>query len=352
MIDIHAVIRFLSEYTGPEIKIMEVCGTHTAAIFTGGIRSFLSPHIHLVSGPGCPVCVTPSSYIDRAIHLAMQDHTTVLSFGDMIRVPGTHLSLGEAKAEGASVELLYSPMDIVEKAQKHPEITFIMAAVGFETTIPAYTLLLDEMLKKRIVNIKLLPALKTILPAMEWICIHSHSIDAFLCPGHVSAIIGSTPYILLAEQYHKPCAIAGFSTELILLAIYDLLKQIKNGKAEVHNLYPSVVTAQGNQKALQKMQHYLLPSSGVWRGLGKLEHSCLVLRDIYQEYDASVPENQEEYDAELSTKDCRCGDVITGTITPDVCPAFGKNCTPSHPLGACMVSAEGACSIYIRYRIL
>lgn len=348
MIDIHDVIRYLTEYTGPDVKIMEVCGTHTAAIFTGGIRSFLSPSIHLVSGPGCPVCVTPSFYIDRAIYLSRQAHTTVLSFGDMIRVPGTHLSLGDAKSEGANVELLYSPLEIIKKAQNHPDITYIMAAVGFETTIPVYTLLLDQMLEKRLANIKLLPALKTILPAMEWVCKREHSIDAFLCPGHVSAIIGSDPYTILAQKYHKPCAIAGFSTELILLALYDLLKQIKNGNSEVHNLYPSVVTAQGNQKAQQKMKHYFVPSCGSWRGLGMLEKSCLTLRDIYQEYDASPQEDEAGYDdMEVSAKGCRCGEVITGAITPNLCPSFGISCTPVHPLGACMVSSEGACRIYM-----
>ena len=198
MMEISQVIDYLKEYNGPEIKLMEVCGTHTASIFKSGIRSLISPEIKLISGPGCPVCVTPTSYIDKCIDYAMMENHVLVTFGDMIKVPGEKASLSSVKGEGAKVEIMYSPFEVIEKATANPHITYVIAAVGFETTAPIYALVIGEAIEKGIKNIKLVTSLKTVIPALEWICKNEEGIDGFICPGHVSVIIGSEAYSELA----------------------------------------------------------------------------------------------------------------------------------------------------------
>ncbi|MEG0874519.1 MAG: hydrogenase formation protein HypD [Clostridiales bacterium] len=339
------VINYLKEYQGREIKLMEVCGTHTSAIFKNGIRSLISPKIKLISGPGCPVCVTPAAYIDKCIEYAKKENHVLYTFGDMIKVTGTTQSLAMAKGEGAKVELMFSPVEVVEKAKNNPQTTFVIAAVGFETTIPTYSVALEEALSQGVKNIKLVTALKTALPALDWICANEKGIDGFICPGHVSVITGSEIYADLAAKYKKPFVVAGFEGEHLLAVIYDLVKQIENNTSEVENLYQNAVKTNGNIKALTLIDKYFIPGNAMWRGLGIIPDSGMYLKEQYSQYDGGS--FGLDKDVELP-KSCRCSEVIVGRINPNQCPMFGKSCNPTNPYGPCMVSAEGACGIWYR----
>ena len=340
---IQDVIRYLKEYDGPEIKLMEVCGTHTASIFKSGIRSLISPKITLISGPGCPVCVTPTAYIDKFIEYATMDNHVLLTFGDMMKVPGTEGSLSDMKGKGAKVELMYSPFEAVEKAQANPETTYVVAAVGFETTAPAYALMMQQAVEKDVKNVRLVTALKTVIPALTWICENQQDIDGFICPGHVSTIIGSVPYKALADKYKKPFVVAGFEAEHILAVIYDIVHQIEKGEHKVKNLYTNAVHDEGNPKALKVLETFFEPGPAMWRGLGVIDGSGLYLKDTF--YDGGS--RGLDKDMELPAG-CSCGDVIVGKINPDQCPMFKTKCSPMNPFGPCMVSAEGACGIWYR----
>jgi hydrogenase expression/formation protein HypD len=337
----------LKEYDGRPIKIMEVCGTHTASIFKSGIRSLLSPKIELISGPGCPVCVTVPAYIDKLIELSMKEYHCVLTFGDMMKVKGSSMSLSEAKAQGGKVQILYSPLGAIKLAKEAPETQFIFAAVGFETTTPIYGLIMDELIKEEIKNLKLLTSIKTILPALTFICENEKGIDAFLCPGHVSVIIGSQSFMELADKYRKPFVIAGFEGEHILGAVYEIIEQIDHRKAEVKNLYPSVVTEEGNRSARDLIEKYFEAEDEEWREIGSIPLSGLCLKKEYEEYDAG---SRLEPGSVQSKKGCRCRDVILGRIYPSDCTLFGKVCTPMNAVGPCMVSSEGACGIWFKNR--
>lgn len=346
--DAAKVIDYLKQYNGREFKLMEVCGTHTASIFKNGIRSLISPKIKLISGPGCPVCVTPTAFIDRCIDLAEKDNHVLYTFGDMMKVPGTKGSLSTAKGEGAKVELMFSPLDAVDAAEKDPDTTYVIAAVGFETTIPTYSLALAEAQKKGVKNLLLLTALKTTFPALEWICENEEGIDAFICPGHVSVITGSHDYAAFAKKYHKPFVVAGFEGEHILAAIYEIVRQLERGEGKAKNLYRNAVREGGNPKAKALIEKYFTPGYAMWRGLGKIPDSGMYLKEAYQMYDGGSYGLDE--DAVLP-KSCRCTEVIVGRINPSDCPMFGKSCTPTEPYGPCMVSAEGACGIWYRNTI-
>lgn len=341
--DVRNVIDYLKAYDGPPIKLMEVCGTHTASIFKSGIRSLISRKIKLISGPGCPVCVTPTAFIDKCAEYAEKDNHVLLTFGDMMKVPGSEGSLSDRKGKGAKVELMYSPFEAVEKAQADPDTTWVVAAVGFETTAPAYALMMQQAKAKGIKNIRLVTALKTVIPALEWICENQRDIDGFICPGHVSTIIGSKPYEALAEKYNKPFVVAGFEAEHILAVIYEIVRQLEKKEAKVKNLYTNAVHDEGNRKALDVLEKYFEPGPAMWRGLGVIEGSGLYLKDAF--YDGG----SRGLDRDMKLPEgCRCGDVIVGKINPDQCPMFKKQCDPMHPFGPCMVSAEGACGIWYR----
>ena len=339
--DIAQVIDYLKAYDGRQLKLMEVCGTHTAAIFKNGIRDLISPKIRLISGPGCPVCVTPTAFIDKCVEYAKAEGRELLTFGDMMKVPGTAGSLSENKAadrDGAKarITIMYSPLEAIEKAKADPETTYVVAAVGFETTAPTYALLVEEAARQGVENIRLVTALKTAVPALHWICENQNDIDGFICPGHVSVITGVHVYDELAEKYGKPFVVSGFEAEHILAAIYRIVKQIETGEGRVENMYPNAVKEDGNPKPLKAM----------WRGLGLIDDSGLYLRDEYKAYDGGSRGLDE--DMELP-EGCRCGDVITGHINPDQCPMFaGGSCTPMDPFGPCMVSSEGSCGIWYR----
>ncbi len=345
--DINDIIKYLSEYDGPEIKLMEVCGTHTQAIFKGGIRSLISKKIKMISGPGCPVCVTPTAFIDKCVEYARKPDCRLLSFGDMLKVPGTNGSISDLMGEGIKVDLMYSPFEVIEKAKADPDTTFVIAAVGFETTAPVYALLVKKALAEGVENLRLVTALKTVIPALEWICDNEDGIDGFICPGHVSTIIGSTPYQKLAEKYGKPFVVAGFEPEHILAVIYDIVRQLETGASNVDNLYKNAVKDEGNLKAQAVIEECYKTGTAVWRGLGPIENSGLYLKGEYEKYDGGS--FGLDRDMELPPS-CRCGEVIVGRIDPGECPMFGKGCTPMAPYGPCMVSAEGACGIWFRNR--
>lgn len=344
--DIKQIIDYLQSYDGRPVKLMEVCGTHTAAIFKSGIRSLISDKIKLISGPGCPVCVTPTAYIDKCIEYASKENHVLLTFGDMMKVPGSRGSLSEAKGNGnVNINIMYSPFEALEKAAENPHITYVVAAVGFETTAPAYAMMVKAAKEKGISNIKLVTALKTAIPALEWICENQEDVDGFICPGHVSVITGSNVYIPLAEKYRKPFVVAGFEAEHILAAIYRIMKQLESGENAAENLYRNAVKEDGNRKAVDVMNDVFEEGPAMWRGLGVIEDSGLYLNDEFSGYDGGSRALYE--DMELPAE-CRCGDVIVGRINPDQCPMFGRKCSPMDPFGPCMVSSEGSCGIWYR----
>ena len=344
--DIKQIIDYLQSYDGRPVKLMEVCGTHTAAIFKSGIRSLISDKIKLISGPGCPVCVTPTAYIDKCIEYASKENHVLLTFGDMMKVPGSRGSLSEAKGNGnVNINIMYSPFEALEKAAENPHITYVVAAVGFETTAPAYAMMVKAAKEKGISNIKLVTALKTAIPALEWICENQEDVDGFICPGHVSVITGSNVYIPLAEIYRKPFVVAGFEAEHILAAIYRIMKQLEIGENAAENLYRNAVKEDGNRKAVDVINDVFEEGPAMWRGLGVIEDSGLYLNDEFSGYDGGSRALYE--DMELPAE-CRCGDVIVGRINPDQCPMFGKKCSPMDPFGPCMVSSEGSCGIWYR----
>lgn len=329
----------LKNYDGDEICLMEVCGSHTAAIARSGIRDLLSKKIRLVSGPGCPVCVTPSAYIDRLIEIAMTPGNCVVTFGDMLRVPGSIVSLSESQGNGANVKMVYSPLDTIKLAIENPDTQFVFAAVGFETTAPVYALLLEQILQENLHNIKMLTALKTMPPALTWLCENGAVIDGFIAPGHVSVITGSEAYLPLAKKYQIPFAVSGFQPEELVTAVYGLVKSIGK-QATVSNYYPSVVTAEGNKTAQEKLDNYFKKADAVWRGMGNIPDSGLLLREEYQKYDAGSGVLTQD---QKKNRQCCCDKVLMGRMRPNQCPLFYKECTPQNPQGACMVSTEGSC---------
>ena len=335
--------KFLREYDGRTIRIMEVCGTHTASIAHTGIVSLISPKIELISGPGCPVCVTVTEYIDRLIELSLTPDTVVVTFGDMIRVTGSQKSLQDVRSEGGQVRMVYSPLDITALAEAQPEKTFVFAAIGFETTAAVYAALIDGIMELGIKNIRLLTSLKTMPPVIEWVCSMQGGIDGFLAPGHVSVITGSDLFKPLAEAHGVPFAVAGFEGEEILMALYALVKMISHGESRVMNLYPSVVTSKGNLAAQHMISKYFAACDAAWRGMGIIPHSGLMLREEYSMFDAG---SGNLYSDHSHHPKCLCAKVITGALKPPQCPLFGTLCTPDKPQGACMVSAEGSCCSY------
>lgn len=340
MMDLSVIKNYLRQYDASDIHIMEVCGSHTAAIRKLGIQSLLSEHIHLISGPGCPVCVTASAYIDKLLQLAKAGKC-IVTFGDLIRVMGNQSSLSVEKGKGARVEIVYSPFDIVKMAKSQPDTEFIFAAIGFETTTPIYALLLEQLITENIRNVQFLTALKTMPPVIEYLCALGAPIDGFLAPGHVSVVTGSDIFIPIAEKYQIPFGVAGFSGEELLTAIYGIVKA--KGKGCVMNFYPSVVCSKGNQKAQECVQKYFVKMDAAWRGMGMIAGSGLKIREEYSVYDAGSVDLIED---KKSNPACKCDEVLMGKILPMQCPLYKKVCNPLNPQGACMVSSEGSCHAY------
>lgn len=340
--DIKTVVDYLKSYDGEDITLMEVCGTHTASIAENAIPSLISDKIHLISGPGCPVCVTVSDYVDRLCELALEKDNVIVTFGDMIRVPGSKKALKDVKADGADIRMVYTPMETINLAKAEPNKTFIFAAVGFETTTPVYALLIDEIIKQGIENIKILSALKTMPNVISAVCKMENKIDGFIAPGHVAVITGSDIFNSLAKKHNLPFVVSGFNAEEILASIYALVKL--KGTSKSLNLYKSVVNSEKNEKAAKLVEKYFESYDAAWRGLGKIESSGLVLKADYLNYDAGSKDLTNDYSHQNG---CSCGEVITGIKKPSECPLFKKACTPENPRGACMVSNEGACFNYL-----
>lgn len=334
----------IEQYDGPKLRIMEVCGTHTHEIFRLGIRKILPDSIELISGPGCPVCVTPVDFIDEAIYLALERGVTVCTFGDLIRVPGTKMSLAGARAEGADVKIVYTPLDAVTIAQENPEQQITFLAVGFETTTPAVCLAVKKAKEKGLTNFSVLTANKTMPNAYQAL---KGSADAFLYPGHVNAITGEEECRKLAREGVSG-VIAGFTAKELLTALAVIIEKSKEVKPFFVNCYPRVVRPEGNPAGMRMIEEVMEPCDSQWRGLGIIPGSGLRLRDAYRAFDARQKYEVPPMNGKPNPA-CRCGDVLQGKCRPSDCKVFGTACTPQHPIGACMVSNEGSCSAYYQY---
>ncbi|MCS7114792.1 MAG: hydrogenase formation protein HypD [Nitrososphaerota archaeon] len=327
------------------VKICHVCGTHEWTITHYGLRSMLPPNVEVIAGPGCPVCVTPSSEIDEAIKLALRG-ITVACFGDVLRVPGSEKSLLDAKAEGADVRVVYSVDEAVKMARKEPTKEFVFFAIGFETTAPSTAI---EVLKKPPENLSFLVSHRLIPPAMELLLgIGDLHIDGFIAPGHVSTVIGLKAYEIFPKAYRMPTVVAGFEPIDVLFAIYMILKQLKEGAARLENEYVRAVTWEGNLKAQEVMRRAFDTVDGEWRGLGKLPSSAFKLKKEHAKSDAHERFGIRIAHSHDLLPGCQCHLVMIGKIKPVECPLFMKACTTEKPLGACMVSVEGTCRIWAK----
>ncbi|OVE81244.1 hydrogenase formation protein HypD [bacterium M21] len=333
--------------TDRPLRIMEVCGTHTMEIGRLGLRALLPESIELLSGPGCPVCVTPAAVLDAAIEIAKWPNHTTVCFGDMIRVPGTKESLEEAQANGASVEMAVSPMQLIDLAKEASETTFVFIAVGFETTVPAIARTVQLITEQQIPNIRFLTAHRTLPAALDALCADADiGVHGFLLPGHVSAILGSDAYSTI-KNLTVPATVTGFEPLDILGGIYSLVEMWAEDRCEVTNLYPRIVKPKGNPAAQQLINDVFEPCDAMWRGIGVIPGSGLKLRAPYAHLEVDPPELPEI--SHTMPKGCSCGLVLQGKIGPADCPLFADGCDPDHPVGPCMVSSEGSCAAWYRY---
>jgi hydrogenase expression/formation protein HypD len=344
------LVERIRAYVGRPLRFMEFCGGHTHAIMRYGLRPLVAPAVELVSGPGCPVCVTSSADLDRAIALSEVPGLVLATFGDMLRVPGSRESLQEAKARGADVRMVYSSLDALDLARKNPDKAVAMLGVGFETTAPTIAAAILRAEQEKLDNFYALslhkltpPATRAILDAGE---VH---LDGIIGPGHVTTIIGSEAWEFLPRDYHLSCAISGFEPLDMLQAIGDLVEMGGSGRPAVKNPYARSVSGQGNPTALQMLDRVFQPADADWRGLGVVPASGLVFREAYARFDAA-----RAFDIvarpSIEPKGCRCGEVLRGVMRPPECALFARACDPAHPVGPCMVSAEGACAAYYQYR--
>jgi hydrogenase expression/formation protein HypD len=331
-----------------DLTLMEVCGTHTMAISRAGLRPLLEPGVRLISGPGCPVCVTSDTDIDRAIATASIPDVTMATFGDMIRVPGTEGSLADAVAQGAEVRVVYSPLEALELARGNPERRVVFLGVGFETTAPTVAATLLQAREQELANFYVLSFHKLVPPALRaLLALDEFDVDGFILPGHVSVIIGSDAYGFVSSEFGVPCVITGFEAADILQAVYRLMVMKGEGQPAVENEYSRAVRPAGNEKALRVMGEVFEPADAEWRGLFVIPGSGLVLREEFRRFDAG------SWDVELPEpardRGCRCGEILCGRIRPPECPFFAAACTPDNPIGPCMVSSEGTCASYFLY---
>ncbi len=334
--------------TGP-VKIMEVCGTHTVAIAKDGLRAVMPERVTLLSGPGCPVCVTANHDIDHAIELARRPDTIVTTFGDMMKVPGSHSSLSREKADGRDVRIVYSPLDALALATREAEREIVFIAVGFETTAPLIAAAILRAQAEGVGNFSVFAAHKTVPIALEALANDPDvQIDGLILPGHVSTIIGEEPYRVLAERYGIPGVITGFEPVDILQGVLMILTQLQEGRAEIEIAYHRGVLPQGNPHAREMVERVFEPVDADWRGIGVIPGTGLGIREEFAAFDAArklpvvLPEPKE-------IKGCQCGEVLRGVTLPFECRLFAKGCTPEHPIGPCMVSSEGSCAAYYRF---
>ena len=343
------LVRQIHELTDGPVRLMEVCGTHTVSIFRAGIRAMMPAGVELISGPGCPVCVTPTGEIDRALELARRPEVILLTFGDLMRVPGSQGSLEGCRAEGGDVRVILSPLDAVEVAQRERGRRVVFFAVGFETTSPAIAAAVREAQRRGLDNFYLLSAQRLIPPAIRALLEGGRvGIDGFILPGHVSVIIGSRPYEFIAREFDIPAVITGFEPLDILEGIWMLLKQRKERRASVEIQYRRAVKEEGNPRALAMMEEVFKEVDARWRGLGVIPSSGLVLREDFSHMDA-VEVFGLPYRDSPDPPGCLCGEILQGLKRPPDCPLFGRRCRPETPVGPCMVSSEGTCAAYYKY---
>jgi hydrogenase expression/formation protein HypD len=348
--DLLADTRRLADRLGDRsVALMEVCGTHTMAISRLGLRSVMPANVRLTSGPGCPVCVTPTGYIDAAIELARRPEIIVATFGDMMRVPGTRASLSEAHAQGARVEIVYSPLAALTLARTNPDREVVFLGVGFETTAPAVAACVRRARREKLPNFSVLVAHKIIPPAMAVLLADPQvALDGFICPGHVSVVIGSDAYRPIVERFSIPCVVTGFEAPEILTGINMLLAQLVEHRAQVECPYSVAVSPQGNLKARKLLEECFVVEDTDWRGLGTIPASGLRLIKDFEPFDAARRFTIEVQREEPRTG-CRCGQVMRSIIEPEQCPLFASVCRPESPVGPCMVSSEGVCAAHYRY---
>jgi hydrogenase expression/formation protein HypD len=344
------IVKKYMNVIGRPVRLMEVCGTHTVAIFRHGIRDLLPEGLMLLSGPGCPVCVTSIGDVDTAVELSKREEIVLTTFGDMMRVPGSRKSLFEAKAEGGDVRVVYSPLDALAMARKEGGKKVVFFATGFETTAPSVAATVVEAERLGVDNFYIYPVHKTVPPALKALLDSGDvNVDGFILPGHVCTVTGTVPYDFIATDYRKPAVVTGFDAVDILSGIAMILQQISTGRPGVEIQYSKVVKKEGNPRAMAVMQQCFEADDAVWRGIGVIPESGLRLRekyrgrDIRSACDVEVPEASEP-------KACSCGEVLKGIKVPTDCALFGKACTPEKPVGACMVSSEGSCAAYYKYR--
>jgi hydrogenase expression/formation protein HypD len=343
--ELHTLMKTINK----PLKLMEVCGTHTVEIFRHGIRGLIPRTISLLSGPGCPVCVTSIHDVDVAIAIAKRPEVILVTFGDMMRVPGGKQSLIEARSEGADVRVMYSPMDALKLAQTDTGKQVVFFATGFETTSPLIAATVYEANRLGVQNFSIFSSHKLVPPALKALLDSPDvKVDGFIMPGHVSTIIGKQPYAFVAEHYHIPCVITGFEAKEIIEGILMIARQIAQQRSEVEIQYRNVVKEEGNPKALALLGKVFEPMDAYWRGIGVIPASGLKLRANYAAFDAVArfaPEVSDQPEPEL----CSCGDILRGVKIPTECPLFGSGCTPESPVGPCMVSTEGSCAAYYKY---
>lgn len=349
-----ALVRRIRALVDRPTSLMEVCGTHTVAISRWGLRSLMPPDLKLLSGPGCPVCVTSVSEIDRAVAAARTPGVIVATFGDMMRVPGSASSLEEERARGADVRIVYSPLDALGMARADRAAEVVLVGVGFETTSPAIAATVLEAERGRVTNFSVLPLFKLVPPALDMLArVPGRPLDGFLCPGHVSVIIGSKAYEPIAARFGIPCVVAGFEPVDILAAIVMLLEQVRGvregrAQAAVETQYRRAVTPDGNRRAQELLDTVFEVRDAEWRGIGEIPRSGHGFRERFRAFDAGARLALPAA-AAADASDCICGDIMLGRKTPPDCPLFATRCTPREPVGPCMVSSEGACAAFHRY---
>ena len=343
------LVAAIEEAATRPMTLMEVCGTHTMAIAKNGLRDVMPANIRLLSGPGCPVCVTANADIDVALEMARQPGVILTTFGDMMKVPGSYSSLAREKADGHDVRVVYSPLDALALAEATPDSHVVFLGVGFETTAPTIAITIREAARRGVSNFSVLSLHKTVPAALEALVNDPDvQIDGFILPGHVSTIIGSEPYRFLAERYGVPGAITGFEPVDVLQGVWMLAKQLAEGRAEIEIAYTRAVMPEGNDVARAAIAEVFEPTDAEWRGLGVIPGTGLAIRSEFASFDARVrvPVTPPEPRA---IRGCQCGDVLRGAVLPYECKLFALGCTPEHPVGPCMVSSEGSCAAYYRY---
>ena len=346
----NAILEKIKTLSLRDVRLMEVCGTHTMSIFKSGIRGMLPDSISLLSGPGCPVCVTAQREIDTFIELSKFDDVIITTFGDLIRVPGSDSSLQMEQANGRDIRIVYSTLDALDIAKKNPDRKVVFLGVGFETTAPTIAASLVSARKMKLDNYFVYSAHKLIPPALEALMGNEKiRVDGFILPGHVSVIIGEKAYLPVVEKYRIPCVIAGFEPMDILQAVLSLVSQIGDGRPRLENTYTRAVNFSGNETAQRILEDVFEIQDVSWRGIGTIPGSGLKIREAYRGFDAERVFEVNVSEAE-DPKGCECGNILLGLISPPECPLYKKACTPLSPIGPCMVSSEGTCAAYYRYQ--